>query len=94
MTFIVLQACAINIGLGSGFLQNVGEIIVSHLKWLDLVDFISSAEQEGKGRPFPTPINRAMNELAIYDCNKVVKASDTSKTFKKGRTPNVGQQQC
>jgi len=58
---------------------------VKLLKWTNVVDFISSAEKEGHGRPHPCLIESAMKEYNISNARQVVKVGDTKLDILEGK---------
>ena len=80
-----LRAKDSKIAIGSGFPHKVVENIVHRLKWNNLIDFVSSAEKEGKGRPNPALIQSAMKLFEITDPKKVVKVGDTKMDVMEGK---------
>eukprot|EP00794_Sanderia_malayensis_P003333 gene3333-3822_t len=80
-----LSSKGIKIAVGSGFPQVVVENIVKKLNWGEFVDYVSSAEKEGKGRPDPALILSAMKHLNILDAKKVIKIGDTKVDIKEGK---------
>ena len=83
--FYELKRQDIKIAVGSGFPQKVVENIVEALNWTGKVDFISSAELEGHGRPHPCLIKSAMTKFGISDVWKVVKVGDTKLDIQEGK---------
>ena len=75
----------IRIGIGSGFPQKVVNNIVKALNWTNIVDFVSSAEMEGHGRPHPCLINSAMKKFSITDARQVIKVGDTKLDIQEGK---------
>jgi len=83
--FRELRRQKIRIAVGSGFPHRVVENIVKLLKWTNVVDFISSAEKEGHGRPHPCLIESAMKEYNISNARQVVKVGDTKLDILEGK---------
>ncbi len=83
--FHFLSKRGVKIALGSGFPQAVVENIVKCLNWSDMVDFVSSAEKIGKGRPDPALILSAMEKFSILDARKVIKVGDTKIDVEEGK---------
>lgn len=75
--FRKLKSAGLKIAVGSGFPHSVVEEIVSTLHWTELVDYLSSAEKAGNGRPHPAMILSAMKFFDITDPRSVVKVGDT-----------------
>ena len=71
--------------LAGGFPHSVVEAIVSTLNWTKLVDYLSSAEKAGHGRPHPAMILSAMKFFGISDPRSVVKVGDTKIDVQEGK---------
>lgn len=83
--FMKLKEQDIKIAVGSGFPHELVIKIVEALNWADIVDYVSSAEKEGNGRPNPCLIKSAMVEFGITDPNDVVKVGDTKLDIQEGK---------
>jgi len=83
--FKSLRSKGIHISVGSGFPHSVVETIVEHLRWKGLVDYVSSAEKEGHGRPNPAMIHAAMTYCGVKDIRSVVKVGDTRADVQEGK---------
>ena len=84
-TFKWLKTKGIKIALGSGFPHNVVLALVEKLGWTHLVQYVSSAEQEGHGRPHPALINSAMKHCSVIDERSVLKIGDTVMDIEEGK---------
>lgn len=83
--FRKLKSAGMKIAVGSGFPHSVVETITSTLNWTELVDYLSSAEKAGHGRPHPAMILSAMKFLGISDPRAVVKVGDTKIDVHEGK---------
>ncbi|XP_065053286.1 phosphonoacetaldehyde hydrolase-like [Rhopilema esculentum] len=83
--FKKLKELGILIGVGSGFPHAVVVKIVQNLKWESYVDFVSSAEKEGHGRPHPHLIQSAMRDFNVTESKEVVKVGDTRIDIQEGK---------
>ena len=83
--FKKLKGLGILIGVGSGFPHSVVVKIVQNLKWESYVDFVSSAEKEGHGRPHPRLIQSAMRDFNITESRDVIKVGDTRIDIQEGK---------
>lgn len=83
--FKKLRSNGIKVAVGSGFPHAVVEAIAYNLQWTEIVDYLSSAEKEGHGRPHPAMIQAAMNYCGIQDIRCVVKVGDTKADISEGR---------
>lgn len=83
--FLKLKNENIKVAVGSGFPQAVVLNIVSALNWVEMVDFVSSAEAEGHGRPHPCLIESAMAKFNISNAKEVVKVGDTKLDIQEGK---------
>lgn len=83
--FRKLKSAGMKIAVGSGFPHSVVEAIVSTLNWTELVDYLSSAEKAGHGRPHPAMIHSAMKFFGISDPRSVVKVGDTKIDVQEGK---------
>lgn len=83
--FRKLKSAGMKIAVGSGFPHSVVEVIVSTLNWTELVDYLSSAEKAGHGRPHPAMILSAMKFFGISDPRSVVKVGDTRIDVQEGK---------
>ena len=86
--FQALKSRNIKIAVGSGFPHSVVEYIVRRLNWSDLVDYVSSAEKEGHGRPHPAMIKAAMKSCGVVESCQVVKVGDSKFDIEEGRNAN------
>ena len=83
--FRKLKSAGMKIAVGSGFPHSVVEAIVSTLDWTELVDYLSSAEKAGHGRPHPAMILSAMKFFGITDPRSVAKVGDTKIDVQEGK---------
>ena len=83
--FKFLKTKHIRIAVGSGFPHAVVEFLVERLGWSGLVDYASSAEKEGHGRPHPALILSAMKMFNISDPKHVIKVGDTKVDIEEGK---------
>ncbi|XP_028413492.1 uncharacterized protein LOC114536333 [Dendronephthya gigantea] len=84
-TFHWLKKRGIKLAVGSGFPHDVVLALVEKLGWKDLVEYVSSAEQEGHGRPHPSLIHSAMKHCSITNKRSVWKVGDTVMDIEEGR---------
>lgn len=84
-TFHWLKKKGIQLAVGSGFPHNVVLALVEKLGWKDLVEYVSSAEKEGCGRPQPSLIHSAMKHCSVSDKRSVWKVGDTVMDIEEGR---------
>ena len=84
-TFHWLQGKGIQLAVGSGFPHNIVQTLVEKLEWTDVVQFVSSAEREGYGRPHPSLIHSAMKHCLVTDKRKVIKVGDTVVDIEEGK---------
>ena len=84
-TFGKLKSMGIKLAVGSGFPHHVVETIVCRLGWHGAVDYVSSAEKEGFGRPHPAMILAAMKFCGVDDPRAVVKVGDTKVDVEEGK---------
>ena len=84
--FRKLKSGGMKIVVGSGFPHSVVEAIASSLGWTELVDYLSSAEKAGHGRPHPAMILSAMKFFDISDPRAVVKIGDTKIDVEEGKS--------
>ena len=88
--FTWLHHSGVKIAVGSGFSEVIVKALVQQLGWGDAnkdykLAFIGAAEQSGKGRPDPTMIQTAMQQLCITDARCVVKVGDTTVDVEEGK---------
>ncbi len=83
--FRQLKSAGMKIAVGSGFPHSVVEAIASTLEWAELVDYLSSAEKAGHGRPHPAMIHSAMKFFNISDPRAVIKVGDTKIDVQEGK---------
>ncbi|XP_078374883.1 phosphonoacetaldehyde hydrolase-like [Oculina patagonica] len=83
--FRKLKSAGMKIAVGSGFPHSVVESIASALEWTELVDYLSSAEKAGHGRPHPAMILSAMKFFNISDPRAVIKVGDTKIDVQEGK---------
>lgn len=83
--FKKLRSHGMKVSVGSGFPHSVVETIVKNLHWVDLVDYVSSAEKVGHGRPNPAMIHAAMKYCGVEDVHTVVKVGDTKADIEEGK---------
>ena len=86
-TFAFLQRRRIRVAVGSGLPQALTELLAVRLGWLErgLVDFVTSAEAAGAGRPDPAMIRSAMAHAGVADPRTVLKVGDTVVDIEEGR---------
>ena len=84
-TFYWLKTKGIKIAVGSGFPHNVVLALVEKLGWKNLIQYVSSAEQEGHGRPHPSLIHSAMKHCSVTDSRNVLKVGDTVMDVEEGK---------
>ena len=80
-----LKSRGIKISVGSGFPHDVVLALVEKLGWKDLVQYVSSAEQEGHSRPHPSLIHSAMKSCSVTDKRSVLKVGDTVMDIEEGK---------
>lgn len=83
--FMKLRSNGIKVAVGSGFPHAVVEAITRNLRWTEIVDYVSSAEKEGHGRPHPAMIQAAMKHCDVHDIRRVVKVGDTKADVLEGK---------
>ena len=90
-TFAFLRERDVRVGVGSGFPADVVARLVEILGWRDqgLVDYSSSAQEVGEGRPSAAMIRDAMAKLGVDDPRDVVKVGDTAMDVLEGRNAGV-----
>ena len=86
--FQQLKSSGVKIAVGSGFPHSVVEAIVARMAWTGLVDYISSAEREGHGRPHPSMVLSAMRVCGVSDPRSVLKVGDTKADIEEGKNAN------
>ncbi|XP_001630209.2 phosphonoacetaldehyde hydrolase [Nematostella vectensis] len=84
-TFKYLKSKGIKIAVGSGFPHSVVESIVKTLGWSGLLDYVSSSEKEGHGRPHPAMIDAAIRACQVRDPKSVVKVGDSKADVEEGK---------
>jgi phosphonatase-like hydrolase len=84
-TFHWLKSRGIKISVGSGFPHDVVLALVEKLGWRNLVQYVSSAEQEGHSRPHPSLIHSAMEHCSVTDNRNVWKVGDTVMDIEEAR---------
>jgi phosphonatase-like hydrolase len=86
-TFEFLHGRGIQVGIGSGFPQELVDRIVARFGWKEqgLVDYAASTETVGAGRPHPAMIRDAMKRFTITDPQQVLKVGDTIMDILEGR---------
>jgi HAD superfamily hydrolase (TIGR01549 family) len=86
-TFAFLQRRRIRVAIGSGLPHALAESLAVRLGWLEkrLVDFVTSAEAAGAGRPDPAMIRSAMAHAGVADPRTVLKVGDTVVDIEEGR---------
>lgn len=86
--FQTLKSHNIKVAVGSGFPHNVVENLVTRLGWKHLVDYVTSAEKEGHGRPHPAMIQAAMKSCGVVESCQVVKVGDSKVDIEEGKNAN------
>eukprot|EP00123_Amoebidium_parasiticum_P018305 comp24168_c0_seq1/m.44083 comp24168_c0_seq1/g.44083 ORF comp24168_c0_seq1/g.44083 comp24168_c0_seq1/m.44083 type:complete len:460 (-) comp24168_c0_seq1:71-1450(-) len=84
-TIKALKEGGVKIAAGSGFPHGVVETLVQRMGWADLLDYYSSAEKEGAGRPDPALIRSAMKHCGIDNPKHVLKVGDTTVDVEEGK---------
>jgi phosphonatase-like hydrolase len=82
--FYWLKTRGIKIAVGSGFPHDVVLALVEKLGWKNLVQYVSSAEQEGYSRPHPSLVHSAMKHCSVTDKRNVLKVGDTVMDVEEG----------
>ena len=80
-----LKSRGIKIAVGSGFPHDVVLALVEKLGWKNLVQYVSSAEQEGHSRPHPSLIHSAMKYCSVTENRNVLKVGDTVMDIEEGK---------
>lgn len=77
------------IGIGSGLPRDILQILLEHFKWERFgFDYISTAEEIGKGRPSPEMIIDMMVKLHLNNY-QFLKVGDTVADIQEGKNANV-----
>ncbi len=86
-TFLFLRQRGVKVAVGSGFPPDVTARIIAHLGWRarGLIDYATTAEEAGGGRPAPNMIHAAMAALGVDDPRHVLKIGDTMMDMLEGK---------
>lgn len=86
-----LREAGIKICLDTGFSQDITEIIVERLGWMDrVIDGAISSDQVENGRPAPDMIEHHMKEHGITDPSRVAKVGDAIADMQEGTNAGCG----
>jgi phosphonatase-like hydrolase len=77
----------IKIGLDTGFPDNITNVIIDRLGWLNdgKVDYVVSSNEVPAGRPAPFMIQKMMRAAGVDDPKKVIKLGDTEVDVNEGK---------
>lgn len=91
-TFSTLKANGIKIALNTGFTRIITDVILRRLGWdnNDLIDAVVCSDEVQEGRPHPFMIKKIMEQVAVTECEKVVKVGDTSVDVLEGQFAACG----
>jgi phosphonoacetaldehyde hydrolase len=88
-TIEYLRSRKVKIGIGSGLPKDVLRILLEHFHWERFgFDYISTAEEIGKGRPSPEMIIDMMVKLHLNNF-QFLKVGDTVADIQEGKNANV-----
>lgn len=90
-TFSFLRERGIRVALASGLPDDLVRSIADRMGWSGrgLVDYVTSAEAAGAGRPDPAMIRAAMTHFGVGDPRSVLKVGDTVADIEEGRNAGV-----
>lgn len=85
-----LKSEGISVVLNTGYDRNTALDLIDKLKWKQGVefDYVITADDVERGRPFPDMINLAMKKTGIDDPSQVVKVGDSMIDIEEGRSAN------
>lgn len=88
-TMAHLRSKKVKVGVGSGLPRDVLHILLEHFHWERFsFDYISTAEEIGKGRPHPEMIIDMMVKLHL-NSYQFLKVGDTVADIQEGKNANV-----
>lgn len=88
-TMAHLRERSVKVGVGSGLPKDVLKILLEHFHWERFgFDYISTAEEIGKGRPHPDMIIDMMVKLHLNNY-QFLKVGDTAADIQEGKNANV-----
>jgi phosphonoacetaldehyde hydrolase len=88
-TMTWLRSRKVKVGVGSGLPKDVLQILLEHFRWERFgFDYISTAEEIGKGRPSPEMIIDMMVKLHLNNF-QFLKVGDTVADIQEGKNANV-----
>jgi HAD superfamily hydrolase (TIGR01549 family) len=88
-TMAHLRARKVKVGVGSGLPKDILQILLEHFHWERFsFDYISTAEEIGKGRPHPDMIIDMMVKLHLNNF-QFLKVGDTMADIQEGKNANV-----
>lgn len=90
-TFTFLHERGVRVALASGLPDSLVHGVADRLGWpaRGLVDYVTSAEAAGGGRPDPAMVLDAMAHFGIEDARAVLKVGDTVADVEEGRNAGV-----
>jgi len=90
-TFAFLRDRGVRVALASGLPDALVRAVAEHMGWpaRGLVDYVTSAEAAGGGRPDPAMVLDAMRHFGIDDPSTVLKIGDTVADVEEGRNAGV-----
>lgn len=85
--FVELKQRKIKVGLNTGFSNDITEVIIERLGWLqnDMIDYVISSNEVKAGRPQPYMIHEMMKRANVDDPRKVIKVGDTEVDVNEGK---------
>jgi len=88
-TIAYLRSKKVRIGIGTGLPRDVLQLLLEHFRWERFgFDYISTAEEIGKGRPNPEMIIDMMVKLHLNNF-QFLKVGDTVADIQEGKNANV-----
>jgi phosphonatase-like hydrolase len=85
-----LHAAQIQIGLNTGYPQDIQMRLIDGLGLDRIVDHWISAYQVAAGRPAPYMVHRLMEASGVHDVARVAKVGDTVNDIEEGRNAGCG----
>lgn len=84
-----LKKRKVRIGIGTGLTRDIFQVLLEHFQWERFgFDYISTAEEAGRGRPHPDMIIDMMVKLHLNNY-QFLKVGDTVADIEEGRNANV-----
>lgn len=91
--FDYLRERDVKIALNTGYSREIATSLLEKLNWKEgeMFDYLVTASDVQRMRPFPDMIHLAMEKLGVSDSREVIKVGDSAIDIEEGKSANVGK---